>query len=292
MSITIDHAGKVALVTGSGAGIGREIARWLARAGAAVAVNDARAEKAAETVSLIEAEGGRAIAVVADCRDDAQVAEMVRRTVADLGGLDIAVNNIGMLAGRGASAFVDTDGAYWRDIVGQNLILTAVCAQHQARAMIAGGRGGVLLLVTSGETTRPSAFNSAYAASKAALNHLVTSLAMELGEQGIRVLAIAPGTTLTETVRAAFTDEHVNAIDQSTALKRRVEHDELGRLAVFLASDLARCITGQFILADAGAFLSRTRPPNLRHEETQLGDRPDLTSQPATSKGPSGPSER
>ena len=69
--------------------------------------------EAAETVSLIEAEGGRAIAVVADCRDDAQVAEMVQRTVADLGGLDIAVNNFGMLAGRGASAFVDTDGAYW-----------------------------------------------------------------------------------------------------------------------------------------------------------------------------------
>jgi len=281
LSITIDHAGKVALVTGSGAGIGREIARWLARAGAAVAVNDARAEKAAETVSLIEAEGGRAIAVVADCRDDAQVASMVQRTVDELGGLDIAVNNIGMLAGRGTSPFVDTDGAYWRDVVGQNLILTAVCVQHEARAMLAQGRGGVMVLVSSGETTRPSPLNAAYAASKAAINHLVTSLAMELGADGIRVLAIAPGTTLTETVRAAFTEDHVEAIDQSTALKRRVEHDELARLTVFLASDLARCITGQLILADAGAFLSRTRPRNLRHEETQLGDRPDLTSQPA-----------
>ena len=97
---------------------------------------------------------------------------------------------------------------------------------------------------------------------------------------------------LTETVRAAFTDEHVNAIDQSTALKRRVEHDELGRLAVFLASDLARCITGQFILADAGAFLSRTRPPNLRHEETRLGDRPDHTSQPARPGPERPPAER
>ena len=290
MAVTIDHSGKVALVTGSGAGIGREIARWLARAGAAVAVNDARADKAAETVAAIEEEGGRAIAVVADCRDDTQVEQMVQRTADELGGLDIAVNNIGMMAGRGTAPFVDTDGDYWRDIVGQNLILTAVCAQHEARAMIAGGRGGVMLLVTSGETTRPSPLNSAYAASKAGLNHLVTSLAMELGVHGIRVLGIAPGTTLTETVRAAFTDEHVAAIDQSTALKRRVEHDELGRLSVFLASDLARCITGQFILADAGAFLSRTRPPNLRHEDTELGDRADHTSQPPIGKGPSGPS--
>lgn len=277
MSIAIDLAGRAALVTGSGAGIGRETARWLARAGAAVAINDVRADKADETIALIEAEGGRAVRALADCRDDAQVAAMVQAAVDQLGGLDIAVNNIGMLGGRGASAFVDSDGAYWRDVVEQNLILTAVCAQHQARQMVAQGRGGVLLIVTSGETTRPSVFNSAYGAAKAGLNHLVTSMAMELGAHGIRVNAIAPGTTLTETVRAAFSDEHVAAIVESTALKRMVDHDELGRLSVFLASDLARCITGQFILADAGAFLSRTRPRNLRHDETRLGDRPDRT---------------
>ena len=86
-------------------------------------------------------------------------------------------------------------------------------------------------------------------------------LATELGPHGIRVCAIAPGTTLTETVRAAFTDEHVRQIVESTPLRRQVDPDELGRLSVFLASDLARCITGQFIIADAGAFLSRTRPP-------------------------------
>jgi NAD(P)-dependent dehydrogenase (short-subunit alcohol dehydrogenase family) len=277
MTVAIDLSGQAALVTGSGAGIGREIARWLARAGAAVAVNDIREAKADETIALIEAEGGRAVRVVADCRDDEQVTALVAATVEQLGGLDIAVNNIGMLAGRGASAFVDSDGAYWRDVVEQNLILTAVCAQHEARQMIAQGRGGVMLIVTSGETTRPSPFNSAYAAAKAGLNHLVTSLAIELGEHGIRVNAIAPGTTLTETVRAAFTDEHVAAIVESTALKRMVDHDELGRLSVFLASELARCITGQFFLADAGAFLSRSRPRNLRHEETQLGDDPDRT---------------
>ena len=128
----------------------------------------------------------------------------------------------------------------------------------------------MILFVTSGETTRPSPFNSSYASSKAALNHLTTSLAVELGPDGIRVLAIAPGTTLTESVRAAFTEEHVAQIVGSTALRRMVEHDELARLTVFLTSDLARCITGQFILADAGAFLSRTRPRNLRHDETEL----------------------
>jgi NAD(P)-dependent dehydrogenase (short-subunit alcohol dehydrogenase family) len=74
------------------------------------------------------------------------------------------------------------------------------------------------------------------------------------------VLSIAPGTTLTQTVRPVFSDEHVERVIESLPLRRMTEPEELGRLAVFLASDLARCITGQFILADAGAWLSRTRP--------------------------------
>ncbi len=265
MGISIEHTGKVALVTGAGAGIGREIARWLADAGAKVAVNDIRAEKARGVVAEISANGGHAIAVVADCRDDAAIDEMVTTTVTELGGLDIAVNNIGMLPpGRGLKPFVNYQGDDYRDIVDQNFTLAALCGRAEAEVMQTsnGGAGGVILFVTSGETTRPSPYNSIYAASKAAVNHLVTSMAVELGPEGIRVMAMAPGTTLTETVAAAFDDERVEQIVASTPLRRMVEHDELARLAVFLTSDLARCMTGQFILADAGAFLSRSRPTN------------------------------
>ncbi len=254
--------GKVALVTGAGAGIGREIALWLAEAGAKVAVNDIRNEHADAVVAEITASGGEAIAVVADCREDDAIDEMVATTVAKLGGLDIAVNNIGMLPpGRGLKPFVDYRGDDWRDITDQNFTLAALCGRAEAEVMQAQG-GGVILFVTSGETTRPSPYNSIYAASKAALNHLVTSMAVELGPDGIRVLAMAPGTTLTETVAAAFDEDRIAQIVASTPLRRMVEHDELARLAVFLTSDLARCITGQFILADAGAFLSRNRPSN------------------------------
>ena len=183
----------------------------------------------------IEAEGGVAAAVVADCRDDAQVDAMVRETVERLGGLDFAVNNIGMIPkGRTVKPFVEYRGDDWRDIVDQNLTLAALSARAEAEVMLDRGTGGVIVFVSSGETTRPSPLNSIYAAAKAALNHLVTSMAVELGPAGIRVLAVAPGTTLTETVREAFTDEHVAAIVESTALKRMVEHDELGRLCVFL----------------------------------------------------------
>ena len=128
--------------------------------------------------------------------------------------------------------------------------------------MVDQGRGGVILNVSSGETTRPAPFMAAYAAAKAGINHLTQTMAVELGPSGIRVVAIAPGTTLTETVRDAFDDDHVAALVEATPLRRMTEPDELGRLAVFLTSDLARCITGQFIIADAGAFLSRTRPAN------------------------------
>lgn len=259
VSIEIDLGGKGALVTGSGAGIGREIARWLARAGASVVVHDIREDKAKAVVDEIASEGGSAFAVIADGRDDADLHRLVDESVRLLGSLDIAVNNVGMMAGRSLAAFTDMDGAYWRDLVDQNLVITALAGAAQARAMT---NGGVIVNVSSGETTRPAPYNAAYAAAKAAINHLTQTMAVELGPLGIRVLAVAPGTTLTEHVAAAFDENHVAAIVESTPLRRMTEPDELARLTVFLASDLARCITGQLILADAGAHLSRSRPPN------------------------------
>jgi NAD(P)-dependent dehydrogenase (short-subunit alcohol dehydrogenase family) len=259
VSIEIDLAGKGALVTGSGAGIGREIARWLARAGASVVVHDIRVDKAEGVVKEIEGEGGTAYAVIADARDDEELQRLVDESVISLGRLDIAVNNVGMMAGRSLAAFTEMDGAYWRDLVDQNLVITALAGAAEARAMTAGG---VIINVSSGETTRPAPYNAAYAAAKAAINHLTQTMAVELGPLGMRVVAIAPGTTLTENVAAVFDDAHVEAIVESTPLRRLTEHDELARLTVFLASDLARCITGQLILADAGAHLSRNRPPN------------------------------
>lgn len=262
MAIEIDHGGKVALVTGAGAGIGREIARWLAEAGAHVVVNDIRTDKADAVVAEITAAGGAAEPHVADLRDDTAVDAMVADVAERHGRLDIAVNNVGMYPpGRAPKPFVDGRGDDYRDIVDQNLVLAALCGRAEAEAMIPAG-GGVILFVTSGETTRPAPFTSIYAAAKAGLNHLVSSMAVELGPAGIRVLAMAPGTTRTEMVAAAFTEERFAEIAQSTPLRYAVEHDELARLAVFLTSDLARAITGQLILADAGAFLSRTRPPN------------------------------
>jgi NAD(P)-dependent dehydrogenase (short-subunit alcohol dehydrogenase family) len=262
MTIAIDLSGQGALVTGSGAGIGREIARWLARAGAAVVVHDVRREKAEEVAGEIESEGGQAHAVIADARDDDALAAMVEEAAQLLGRLDVAVNNVGNYASQKPGPFVTLDGAHWRDLVNQNLIVTALSGAAEARVMLRGGRPGLIVNITSGETTRPSPRMSAYGASKAAINHLTQSMAVELGPSGIRVVALAPGTTLTETIAPVFDDAHMAALVAATPLQRMTEHDELARLVVFMASDLARCVTGQVILADAGAFLSRSRPQN------------------------------
>ena len=266
MAIQIDHTGRRALVTGAGAGIGRKIAHWLAQAGASVVVNDLipdRAEAIASEINTNPDRCGRAVAVAADCRDDEAIDALVATTVEHLGGLDLAVNNVGMLPpGRRPQPFVANRGDDWRDIIDQNLVLAALCARAEAESMQASGIGGSILFVTSGETTRPAPYNAVYAAAKAAINHLVSTMAVELGPDGIRVNAMAPGTTLTETVAAAFTEDRIAALVASTPLRTMVEDDELARLAVFLTSDLARCITGQFILADGGAFLSRNRPAN------------------------------
>ena len=128
MSVTIDHSGARVLVTGSGAGIGREIARWFGKAGATVAVVDIRSDEADETVDLINEEGtGEAFAVIANVRDDQELENMVAESVERLGGLHIAVNNIGMLGPRGTGSLLEMDGEMWRDVLDQNLVLTALC---------------------------------------------------------------------------------------------------------------------------------------------------------------------
>ncbi|HSS09267.1 MAG TPA: SDR family oxidoreductase, partial [Acidimicrobiales bacterium] len=236
--------GKRTLVTGGGAGLGQAIAQWLARAGCDVAVADLDAEAAATTVKLIEAEGRSGIGILANVRDEAQVANMVDQTVAGLGGVDVAVNNVGNLAGRPAGPFIEMDSADVREIIEQNLLATALCCQAEARAMITQGAGGCIINVSSGESTRPAITLAPYGAAKSGINHLTSTLAVELGPYDIRVNAIAPGTTLTATVGNALPADYLTALVASHPLSRLNQAEDLARIAVFMASDLAQNVTG------------------------------------------------
>ncbi len=258
--IELGLEGRRALVTGSGIGIGRGIARWLARAGCDVVLADKDTAALGDAVAEIAREGTRVVPIACDLRDPRNVRTLVDETVRDLGGLDVAVNNVGSLAGRPTCDFLDTDDDALRDIVEQNLFVTMWSCHAEARAMVTARTGGVIVNVTSGETTRPALGLAPYGAAKAAINHLTQTLAVELAPHGIRVLAVAPGTTLTPPVRAALSDEQVAALTAAHPLGRLGEPGDLGRLVVALASDLGRAVTGQLVLGDNGAHLSRNRP--------------------------------
>jgi 3-oxoacyl-[acyl-carrier protein] reductase len=252
--------GRRALVTGAGAGIGRAIAVWLAHAGCDVALADKDAGALQEAVDVVEATGRRGTALTVDLREETDARQLIDDATAALGGLDIAVNNVGSLGGRSPAAFVDQDADYLHDVVTQNLFVTFWCCRAEARTMVAAETGGVIVNVSSGETTRPALDLAAYGAAKAAINHLTQTLAAELGPHDIRVNAVAPGTTLTPTVRDALSDDYVARLVDSIPLQRMNEPDDLARLVVALASDLGRGVTGQLVLSDNGAHLSRNRP--------------------------------
>lgn len=251
---------RVALVTGAGAGIGRAVARWLARAGCDVALVDRDPEALASAGTEVRGEGRPVAVVEADLRDDGAAAAAVEETVAALGRLDVAVNNVGSLAGLTPAPFLDQDQGYVEEVVAQNLLLTAACCRAEGAAMVAARGGGVILNVSSGESTRPALGLAAYGAAKAAINHLTQTLAVELGAYGVRVNAVAPGTTLTPTTRDALSDRYLEALVASIPLGRMNEPDDLARLVVALASDLGRGVTGQLVLSDNGAHLARNRP--------------------------------
>jgi NAD(P)-dependent dehydrogenase (short-subunit alcohol dehydrogenase family) len=260
MAIDLGLDGKRALVTGAGVGIGRGIARWLAQAGCDVALADKDAGTLQEAVAEVAAHGTRVTGIETDVRDPTAVRGLVARVVEDLGGLDVAVNNVGSLAGRSPDAFLALDDDALRDIVEQNLFVTMWCCQAEARAMVDTATAGVIVNVSSGETTRPALRMAPYGAAKAAINRLTETLAVELAPHGIRVLAVAPGTTLTPVVRAALSDETVGQLVAAHPLGRLGEPDDLGRLVVALASDLGRSVTGQLVFGDNGAQLARNRP--------------------------------
>ena len=143
MAVTIDHSGKAVLVTGAGAGIGREIARWFARAGAERGGQRPRrgaSRGGGQRAAPLRGDGGGRARGLPRRRE---VEAMVAATVARFGGLDVAVNNIGMLPpGRGLAPFVEMDGGYWRDLLDQNLVLAALCAAAEARADARAGPRG------------------------------------------------------------------------------------------------------------------------------------------------------
>jgi len=244
--------GKVALVTGAQQGIGRAVALALAREGAAIAVNylDDRAA-ASKIVDEARAHGARAVAVPGDVAQASDVAAMAGAVEHELGRLDILVNNAGIFP---RVPFLDMAERDWDAVLDVNLKGGFLCAQAAARMMVAGGRGGAIVNLSSG-AVRGTPRGVHYSASKGGVVSMTRALALELAPHGIRVNAIAPGVTDTAQPRYGHSEEEIAAMAHSIPLGRIGTPDDIARVAVFLVSEEAGYMTGQTLYVNGGTYM-------------------------------------
>jgi NAD(P)-dependent dehydrogenase (short-subunit alcohol dehydrogenase family) len=249
--------GKIALITGGGAGIGRGIAVAFAEFGADVALLDINTEAAEQVAALVRAKGRRAMVITADVTDRDAVRTGIERIMAEFGALDILVNNAG--GTRPVSLLDMTDKQADRRI-DLNLTSLFIASQAAAKAMIAGGRGGAIINIASIEGLRGAPMHSVYAACKAGMVNLTRTAALELAEHGIRVNCIAPDVIFTEAMERfspeALTPEFKRRHASYFPLGRTGNFDDCAGTAVFLASPMSAYVTGVTINVDGGTWAS------------------------------------
>ena len=256
-----DLEGKAALVTGAALGLGRIFARTLAEAGADVAIADINQERLLETEESIKEAGGKALKIVADVSNPANVARMVEETVSTLGRLDIAVNNAGIV--HKPYRFHETPLEEWNRLMAIDMTGVFTCMQRELEWMI-GQKGGVIINIASilGLRGLPPEFmpRVSYVAAKHAVIGLTKQAALEYAGEGIRINAIAPGwfegTDIARErlagVDEEFFRERTQKILDATPMKRRGRVDELIGLLLYLASDASSFVTGQTFTVDGG----------------------------------------
>jgi len=249
--------GKVAVVTGGGAGIGRGVALAFAEFGADVAIVDVDAEAAERVAALVREKGRRALAVAADVRDRDACRGAIAAAVEALGAVDILVNNAG---GTRPIKLVDMTDAEADRQIDLNLKGLVAITQAAAKAMIARGAGGSIINIASIEGLRAAPTYAVYAACKAGVLNFTRTAALELSEHGVRVNAIAPDLVLTETmaryIPSLFTDEGRAAQSKYIPLGRPGNFDDCAGAAVFLASPMAGYMTGVTLSVDGGTWAS------------------------------------
>jgi 3-oxoacyl-[acyl-carrier protein] reductase len=242
--------GRCALVTGGSRGLGRAIAVELAAAGAAVAVNYHRSPAAAEeVVQVIEAAGGKAVALAADVADPEAARQLVRDAVAALGGLDVLVNNAGITKD---ALIYDMGATDWLDVMKVNLGGVINCTKA-AMGHFMLQRSGAIVNMSSVMGLRGWTGESPYAASKGAINSFTQCSAIELARFGVRVNAVLPGFAQTDLVAGLTSKGGGKGILRQIPMRSFAQPEDIARVVTFLASDGAAYMTGSLVTVDGGA---------------------------------------
>jgi len=250
--------GKRAIITGGGSGIGRASAIRFAGEGAVVLVVG-RSENTHETVEAIRADGGVASGMVVDASKEENVAAIVARCVAELGGLEIFFANIGVTGTN--TPLLEQTVEEWEEVYRINTISCFLAVKHAGRHMIEKGYGSIIL-TSSAASLRANAGAISYSASKAAVNSLAQTAANAFAGTGVRVNAVLPGLVETQLTRKVFEDARARGVEGKlghvTPLKRPGRADEIAAAAAFLASDDSSYVDGQLLSVDGG--VSSTHP--------------------------------
>lgn len=239
---------KNAIVTGSGRGIGREIALSFAREGATVLVADINGAMARDVAQEIVSGGGRATSFALDISDSAQVSALVNHALQEFGKIDVLVNNAGIGHVRD---FLSITLEEWNRVLNINLTGQFLCAQAVARIMVRQGRGRIVNVASiSGE--RGGTGRAAYGAAKAGVILLTKVMAVELAAKGVSVNAISPGPTETDQVRECHGDSTRAAYYSTLPMRRYAQPNEIAKAALFLATEDASFVTGHILNVDGG----------------------------------------
>jgi len=243
--------GEVAMITGAGNGIGRIAALTLAEAGAEIAVTDIDGEAATEVATEIREAGGQAGSYTLDVSESHAIIDTVSRIKAELAGISILVNNVG-IAEREPT--LETTLETWERIIAVNVNAAFLCSREVGRLMVAAGSGSIINIASIMGLTGGGLYpNLAYHTSKGALVNMTRALAVEWAQSGVRVNAIAPTyvrTKLTENLRAD--KELVARIEDRTPMGRFAEPEEMGGAILFLASQASSMVTGHTLPVDGG----------------------------------------
>jgi len=253
--------GQKALVTGANSGIGKAVAIALGRSGADVIVNYVAGDDAAQdVVNTIIAGGSKAMAIKADVSDETQVQNMFKEMIQNFGTIDILVNNAGL---QRDAPFAQMTLAQWNTVIGINLTGQFLCAREAVREFTRRGinravsvSAGKIICMSSVHEVIPWATHANYAASKGGIMLMMKSLAQEVAPIGIRVNSICPGAIRTPINSAAWsTPDAYASLLSHIPYKRIGEPEDIGRVAVLLASDLTDYMTGASVFVDGGMTL-------------------------------------